>query len=176
MKIKIPIFALVCAGLSLAVFAQDKAVTNPAALPADPQLKLEYNKAQTKQKEANPAMKPDIQILTYPKAAKKDFEWGNLTWFAGRSLGNSTEMTIGRCILKPGQSNPRHYHPNCTEILVVMQGNIEHTGPNGEKVKMSVGDTVTIPPNTWHQASNIGDSEAVLFIAFSSADRETIGE
>ena len=127
-------------------------------------------------KEENQAKTPDIQVLAYPEAKKFTFDWGNLTWFAGRSLGNSTEMTVGRCILKPGQSNPRHYHPNCTEVLVVMQGTIEHTGPNGEKVKLGVGDTVTIPPNTRHQATNIGDTEAVLFIAFSSADRQTIGE
>ncbi len=121
-------------------------------------------------------MKTDIQLLTYPQAAKSDFDWGNLTWFAGRSLGNSTEMTVGRCILKPGQGNPRHYHPNCTEILVVIQGRIEHTGPGGEKVQMNEGDTVTVPPNTWHHATNIGEVEAVLFIAFSSADRQTVGE
>jgi hypothetical protein len=28
----------------------------------------------------------------------------------------------------------------------------------------------------WHCALNIGDEPAVLFIAFSSADRQTIGE
>ena len=127
-------------------------------------------------KEENQTKKPDIQVLTYPDAKKIAFDWGNLTWFAGRSLSNSTEMTVGRCILKPGQSNPRHYHPNCTEILVVIQGRIEHTGANGGKVKLGPGDTVTIPPNTWHQATNIGDTEAVLFIAFSSANRQTIGE
>jgi len=121
-------------------------------------------------------MKTDIQLLTYPQAAKSSFDWGNLTWFAGRSLGNSTEMTIGRCLLKPGQGNPRHYHPNCSEILVVLQGRIEHTGPDGQKVEMGEGDTVTIPANIWHHATNIGETEAILFIAFSSADRQTVGE
>jgi quercetin dioxygenase-like cupin family protein len=121
-------------------------------------------------------MTPDIQLLAYPQAAKSCFDWGNLTWFAGRPLGNSTDMTIGRCILKPGQGNPRHYHPNCSEILVVIQGRIEHTGPGGEKVEMGEGDTVTIPANLWHHATNIGDTEALLFIAFSSADRQTVGE
>ena len=121
-------------------------------------------------------MTPDIQILDYAQAGKSEFDWGNLTWFAGRSSGNSTEMTIGRCILKPGQSNPRHYHPNCTEILVVIEGRIAHTGAGGLKAELGKGDTVTIPANIWHQATNIGEVEAVLFIAFSSADRQTVGE
>jgi quercetin dioxygenase-like cupin family protein len=57
-----------------------------------------------------------------------------------------------------------------------MLGRIEHTGPGGEKVKLGEGDTVTIPANIWHQAVNVGETEAILFIAFSSADRQTIGE
>jgi quercetin dioxygenase-like cupin family protein len=118
----------------------------------------------------------DIQILPQPQATHIPFDWGHLTWFAGQSLGNSNEMTIGRCVLKPGQGNPRHYHPNCTEILVVVQGRIEHTGAEGKIVPLGEGDTVTIPANIWHCAKNIGETEAVLFIAFSSADRKTVGE
>jgi quercetin dioxygenase-like cupin family protein len=121
-------------------------------------------------------MTDNIQMAAYPDAEKIGFDWGQLTWFAGRSRGNSTEMTIGRCILKPGQANPRHYHPNCTEILVVFQGRIEHTGAGGTKVELGEGDTVTVPANIWHQARNIGGADAVMFIAFSSADRQTVGE
>ena len=79
-------------------------------------------------------------------------------------------------MLKPGRSNPRHYHPNCTEILVVIQGRIRHTTAGGTETEMGEGSTVTAAPNTWHCATNIGDGEAVLFIAFSSADRQTVGE
>jgi hypothetical protein len=28
----------------------------------------------------------------------------------------------------------------------------------------------------WHQARNVGDTEALLLIVFNSADRETVGE
>ncbi|MCE0484067.1 MAG: cupin domain-containing protein [Methylacidiphilales bacterium] len=118
----------------------------------------------------------NIQVLMQKHTLKSDFDWGSLTWFAGRPLGNSNDMTIGCCILKPGQANPRHYHPNCSEILIVMQGRIEHTGPGAGTVMLSVGDTVTIPANVWHHATNIGETEAILFIAFSSADRQTVGE
>lgn len=118
----------------------------------------------------------DIQILPSDRAERTPFDWGQLTWFASGSLGNSEEMTVGRCILKPGEGNPRHYHPNCSEILVVLKGRIRHTGPNNEAVEMGEGDTVTIPANCWHNAVNLGEGEAVLLIVFSSAHRETIGE
>jgi quercetin dioxygenase-like cupin family protein len=121
-------------------------------------------------------MTHEITLLRLDQAEKIEFDWGGLTFFAGKRLGNSTEMTIGRCRLKPGEGNPRHYHPNCEEILVVIQGRIIHTAADGGEAEMNEGDTVSIPSNVWHCARNIGDTDAVLFIAFSSADRQTVGE
>ncbi len=118
----------------------------------------------------------DIQILPRENASIMPFEWGELTWYASAELGNSDEVTVGRCLLNPGESNPRHYHPNCAEILVVLEGRIRHTAANDGTKEMSVGDTVTIPANVWHQAVNTGDSNALLLIVFTSANRETIGE
>jgi quercetin dioxygenase-like cupin family protein len=117
-----------------------------------------------------------IQVLPISDAEVLPQEWGELTWFANRTLGNSDEVTVGRCVLHAGQQNPRHYHPNCSEVLVVFQGRIRHTIDNGREVEMNEGDTVTIAPNVWHQATNIGDADAVLMIVFTSADRQTVGE
>jgi len=117
-----------------------------------------------------------IQIQPLSPSQILPFDWGELTWFASRELGNSEDMTAGRCILKPGAGNPKHYHPNCSEILVVIKGRISHTSGENQNTEMGEGDTVTIPANIWHSAQNIGPEEAVLFIAFSSADRQTIGE
>jgi len=118
----------------------------------------------------------DIRMVSREGTETLTFDWGQLTWFASRALDNSEEMTVGRCTLKPHAANPRHYHPNCSEILVVMRGVIRHTASDGEEAVMKEGDVVTIPPNVWHRATNLGDEEAVLFITFSSADRSTIGE
>ncbi len=109
----------------------------------------------------------DIQVLPQSKAHHQEFSWGNLT---------CNEMTIGRCILKPGHTNGRHYHPNCSETLVVVQGRIRHTLTNDQETELAEGDIVVIPPNVRHCATNIGQTDAILFIAFSSAGRQTIGE
>lgn len=121
-------------------------------------------------------MLSQIQIRQLKPSSIHPFEWGALTWYANRELGNCDEMTVGRCVLKPGQSNPRHYHPNCTEILIVFKGRIAHTDQRGEETELNEGDTVTIPPHIRHRARNIGDEDAILYIAFSSADRQTVEE
>jgi quercetin dioxygenase-like cupin family protein len=121
-------------------------------------------------------MPTDIEVLPYGKTHRQEFDWGNLTWFANRAIGNSDDMTVGRCILKPGHMNGRHYHPNCSETLVVIQGRIKHTITGDRETELGEGDTVVIPPNIRHCATNVGQIDAILFIAFSSADRQTVGE
>lgn len=121
-------------------------------------------------------MQTEITLRPCAQSEQTAFDWGALTWFASGPLGNSDDMTVGRCVLKPGCSNPRHFHPNCSEVLVVIKGRIEHTSAGGGVAVMNEGDVVNIPANVRHCARNIGDTEAVLFIAFSSAHRQTVGE
>jgi len=46
----------------------------------------------------------------------------------------------------------------------------------GKSVELNEGDVITLPTNLPHQARNIGQTLAVLLIAFSSAERRTRGE
>ena len=104
-----------------------------------------------------------------------DFDWGRIVWLASGGLGNSETMTFGRVTIKAGQANPRHRHPNCDEILHLLSGRLEHS-LGDERFPMEPGDTVSIPTGIFHNARSIGDEDAVMIIAFSSADRETEGE
>ncbi len=118
---------------------------------------------------------PDAVVTRATDMQVIDQTWGKLTWYASGPLGNSDSMTVGEAVIRPGQENPRHYHPNCDEILHVVRGRILHSmGPR--KVEMSAGDTVSIPMGVRHNARNIGTEDAVLAISFSSAYREVIGE
>jgi len=103
-------------------------------------------------------------------------DWGTLTWYASAKLGNSQHTTVGKCVIRPGLANPRHCHPNCEEVLVVLEGKIEHEIEGGRHVIMRDGDTITIPQGLLHNARNIGADDAVLLVVFSSARREVKGE
>jgi quercetin dioxygenase-like cupin family protein len=110
------------------------------------------------------------------EAEKLDFDWGTLYWYASGAQGNSDYQTVGRCVLTKGMQNPKHYHPDCEEVLYVLSGKIEHFVDGQGWLAMSDGDTITVARNVWHQARNVGDSEAHLLICFSSAQRTTVGE
>ncbi|HWM69409.1 MAG TPA: ThuA domain-containing protein [Steroidobacteraceae bacterium] len=119
----------------------------------------------------------DTQRVLLPRADAlvEPQPWGKLEWFASRALGNSTSMTAGLATISVGKSNPLHRHPNCDEVLHVIQGHIMHRVGDKE-YEMQAGDTVTIPEGTLHNARNIGTQDAVLLISFSSPDRISIGE
>lgn len=103
----------------------------------------------------------------------EEYPWGRLVWFVSRAIGNSETMTVGKCLIAPGQANQPHYHPNCDEILHVLAGTIRHR--LGEAYfEMTVGDTVSIPRRQVHNARNIGAERAVLLIAYSTADRQVV--
>ena len=118
-------------------------------------------------KQAIVARRSDNQII------KND--WGQLEWYVSGPLGNSDTMTTGVARVAVGKANPRHFHPNCDEVLHVLKGRIRHT-MNDMTVEMSEGDTVSIPQGVMHNATNIGNEEAVLAISFSSPWREVVGE
>src|SRR5882757_6599598 len=122
-----------------------------------------------------PIPQREATLRTAAQAQRETQPWGELQWFASRALGNSTTMTVGRAIIRPGQANPVHRHPNCDEILQVRSGHIMHKIGDRE-VEMQAGDIVTIPQGMAHNARNIGTEDAVLDISFSSADRVAIGE
>lgn len=105
----------------------------------------------------------------------EEMDWGRLIWMVSGRQGNSSTMTVGRCYLDPGRANPRHYHPNCDEVLHVLTGTIEHT-LGDEMVVMQPGDTISIPRGVMHGAHNIGTEQAIFVITFSTPDRQTVGE
>lgn len=102
-------------------------------------------------------------------------DWGSLRWLANREIGNAEELTFGRVTIKKGSSNPSHTHPNCEEILYLLQGRLEHT-IGDEKVVLEPGDTLTVEKGTSHHAVSIGESDAEMIVAYSSGERRTIGE
>ena len=118
---------------------------------------------------------PQRLLLPQADALVEQQPWGKLEWFASRALGNSTFMTIGIATIHPGQQNPVHRHPNCDEILHVLQGDIINRVGDKE-YEMHAGDTVTIPEGIPHNARNIGKEDAVLSITYNTPDRIAIGE
>jgi quercetin dioxygenase-like cupin family protein len=101
-----------------------------------------------------------------------EFEWGRIEWLVSRELGNSETMTVGRVMIRAGQTNFVHRHPNCDEVLHLLRGRLEHS-VGDETFLMDAGDTISIPTGAWHNARSIGTEDALMLVCYSSADRQT---
>jgi quercetin dioxygenase-like cupin family protein len=110
----------------------------------------------------------DVETQTKP--------WGTIKWNVGGPGFRDVGLTCGIVTIRPGAANPIHAHPNCDEILQVMEGSVEHTLPEGGTVRLEAGDTIVISRGKSHQARNIGQKEAVLAVAFNSWDRQVENE
>jgi quercetin dioxygenase-like cupin family protein len=105
------------------------------------------------------------------KAKRIEEPWGSLTWLASKELADCRDITLGRVIIKPGMSNPRHSHPNCDEVLYLLSGTLKHI-VGDETFVMKAGDTSVVPAGTVHVAFSIGDEDADMIVAYTSGDRQ----
>ncbi|MBN1349980.1 cupin domain-containing protein [candidate division KSB1 bacterium] len=102
-------------------------------------------------------------------------EWGSITWLANQAIGNATELTLGRVRIKFGCTCPRHCHTNCEEVIYVLKGTLEHT-VGGETLRLSQGDTLTIPAGVYHGASAVGDLDSEMIVAYPEGTRDYTAE
>ena len=64
---------------------------------------------------------------------------------------------------QPGEGNRKHYHPDADENWVIMDGKWEWWIDGVGKTKVSKGDIIVVPKNTWHLIKCIGDSPGVRY-------------
>lgn len=105
----------------------------------------------------------------------EEFPWGCIHWSANAELTGSEHLTVGRVEINPRSNNPRHYHPNCDEVVYVVSGSIAHL-VGEDWYDMEAGDAIHVPQGVWHQARNRADDPAVLVIAYNTGRRQTVGE
>jgi prepilin-type processing-associated H-X9-DG protein len=120
------------------------------AVPADPELNSELRKAE------------QHAVITE--------DWGSLCWLASRQIGNAEGLVLGRATIKAGKTNPRHRHPKAEEVLYLLKGSIEHT-LDDRTIVMHAGDTITIAPGVYHNASCISEEDADMIIVYSEGVR-----
>ncbi len=98
--------------------------------------------------------------------------WGTIVWLVGEAQTPGAEQTLGLVTINPGQRNPLHRHPNCEELLYVLEGEADHR-LGEEMFHLKAGDVIRIPRGVEHWAQAKGNGPVVAIISFSSADRRT---
>jgi quercetin dioxygenase-like cupin family protein len=69
----------------------------------------------------------DRQIKRNVGAAAAATDFGSVHWAVREGDPAGAEQTVGLAVFGPGMSNVEHVHPNCEEIVYVIDGEVEHT-------------------------------------------------
>ena len=64
---------------------------------------------------------------------------------------------------QPGEGNRKHYHPDADENWVIMDGEWEWWIEGIGTTKVSKGDIIVVPKNTWHLIKCVGHSQGVRY-------------
>ena len=113
------------------------------------------------------------QVITADQGEAQVFAWGGIRWLMGKALDGEAAQTFGIVFIAPGQKNPRHYHPNCEELLYVLSGTCEHS-LGDETFRLGPGDLIRVPQGVLHNAVNTGWEPVRMLVCFSSPDRQTV--
>ena len=101
--------------------------------------------------------------------------WGTITWLAGHSLGNADTIGMTRVLLRHGQANRRHAHPNCEEVIHLLRGLVQ-CSVGADTCDLLPGETVCIPAGVYHHYTNTGHGDAEMIIAYGAGDRQIVLE
>ena len=113
------------------------------------------------------------RVTTIDQAAAMAFDWGSIQWLVSDQLQTDSRMTFGFVQIKPGVKNPKHLHPNCDEVLYLLEGELEHS-LGEERFRLRPGMAIHIPAGVSHDAINLGQGVARMVVAYSDGDRQTV--
>jgi quercetin dioxygenase-like cupin family protein len=115
-----------------------------------------------------------MRVRSVAETGSTPTSFGSMKWMANAEV-TGTDITLGRVVIEAGKQNERHKHPSAQEVLYLLAGSLAHT-LGDEEVVMEAGDTVVIPPDTFHNARSVGDVDADMIVAYSSGNRGYVSE
>ena len=112
----------------------------------------------------------DGQVRRDVGAAAEATDFGSVHWAVREGDPPGAEQTIGLAIFDAGKSNAEHIHPNCEEVVYVLDGEVRHTLGDQQTV-LHAGDLIVVPRNVPHRLINDSPAPVRTYIVFSSPDR-----
>jgi quercetin dioxygenase-like cupin family protein len=115
----------------------------------------------------------DTQVRRNVGTAADATDFGSVHWAVREGDPPGAEQTIGLAIFDAGKSNAEHVHPNCEEVVYVMEGEVTHT-LGDQTATLRAGDLIVVPRNVPHRLINDSSAACRTLIVFSSPERQFI--
>ena len=100
-------------------------------------------------------------------------DFGSVQWAVREGDPADAEQTIGLATFDAGKSNVQHIHPNCEEVVYILEGEVEHT-LGAQSTRLNAGDLIVVPRGAPHRLLNRSLEPVRALIVFSSPDRQFV--
>jgi quercetin dioxygenase-like cupin family protein len=115
----------------------------------------------------------DQQVRRAVGSAPEAADFGSVQWAARAGDPPGAEQTVGLAVFDAGKSNVEHTHPDCEEVVYVLEGEVVHT-LGDQRTTLRAGDLIVVPRGVPHRLLNTGDVPVRAYIVFSSPERKFI--
>ena len=115
----------------------------------------------------------DTQVRRKVGDGAEATDFGTLQWVVREGDPAGAETTIGLATFSAGKSNVQHIHPNCEEVVYLLDGEVEHT-LGGQSTVLRTGDLIVVPRGVPHRLLNRSLDDVRAYIVFSSPDRQFV--
>jgi quercetin dioxygenase-like cupin family protein len=115
----------------------------------------------------------EAQVRRNVGAEAEVTDFGSVQWAVREGDPPGAEQTVGLATFDAGKSNVQHIHPNCEEVVYVLEGEVEHT-LGAQSIRLGAGDLIVVPRGTPHRLLNRSLEPVRAFIVFSSPDRQFV--
>ncbi len=109
-------------------------------------------------------------VGTSSKPHFQESHWGTMHWLVEDTLVDGADLSVARMTLKEGACSECHSHPNCNEVIHLIQGSVEQL-VGSERFALQAGDTAFVPRGSPHQSRNVGAGDAVMIVSYSAGKR-----
>lgn len=96
--------------------------------------------------------------------------WGSLNFVSDKAMTGVDGVTVGMARIASGAENPLHIHANCSEIILLLRGSVEHV-VGEDVVDLTAGDVLVVPAGMAHQARSVGSTLAEMVVVYDSGER-----
>lgn len=96
--------------------------------------------------------------------------WGNMVWLADDRDRVRPGLSLARMTVHAGRTSPGHSHPDCTEVIHVLEGSLRQRIDDRE-YRVDAGETIVIPVGAVHSSTNAGNGDLVVMVAYSTGTR-----
>jgi quercetin dioxygenase-like cupin family protein len=112
-------------------------------------------------------------VTSVDETAIEQFPWGRIRWLVNAAGVAGADITVGWVEIDVGQKNALHLHPNSEEVLVLIEGELDHT-IGDEMHRLTPGSAICVPANVPHDGRNIGNTTARMLVSYPTGNRQVV--